>query len=100
MHRIHKLDTLNIDSNNHDSRTMTADLILDFPHQHNHRAVQFADMTQAHVVKRHCETQNVALHELWYTESEYHQMRRDAATRKRLALLMAERSSVSFTGSK
>ena len=73
---------------------MTADLIVDFPHQRNYRAVQFADMTQVYVVKRHCEAHNIARHELWYTKSDYHQMRLDAATRKRLALLMAVRSSV------
>jgi len=76
---------------------MTTDLIVDFPHQRNHRAVYFADIAEVHVVTRHCEAHNVARHELWYTESDYHQMRLAAATRKRLALLRAQRSSVSFT---
>uniref|UniRef100_A0A7S2LSR7 Uncharacterized protein n=1 Tax=Skeletonema marinoi TaxID=267567 RepID=A0A7S2LSR7_9STRA len=79
------------------NRTMTADLIVDFPHKRNHQAVRFAHMAQVHVVTRHCETHNVARHELWYTESDYHRMRLDAKTRKRLALLRAQRSSVSFT---
>jgi len=78
------------------------DLIVDFPHKRNRQAVRFAHMAQVHVVTRHCETHNVARHELWYTETDYHRMRieiRLDAETKRLALLMALRSSVSFSRS-
>ena len=81
---------------------MTADLIVDFPHKRNRQALRFADMVQVHVVTRHCETHDVARHELWYTETDYHRMRieiRLDAETKRLALLMALRSSVSFSRS-
>ena len=77
-------------------RTKTTDLIVDFPHNRTRR-VRFAGRTQVIVFKRHFETHNVARHELWYTDSEYHQMRVVAETRKRLAYLRAQRSSVSFT---
>ena len=78
------------------TRTKTTDLIVDFPHNRTRR-VRFAGRTQVIVFKRHYETHNVARHELWYTDSEYHQMRVVAETRKRLAYLRAQRSLVSFT---
>jgi hypothetical protein len=52
-----------------------SDLIVDFPDQRNHRAVQFADMVQLYTVERHENT--VARHELWYTKDEYHSMKLD-----------------------
>jgi hypothetical protein len=58
---------------------MTADLIVDFPHQRNHhRAIRFADTAQIRMVERHedYDSENkVARHELWYTKAEYHSMR-------------------------
>ena len=60
-------------------RNQHLDLIVDFPRQRNHLAVSFADMVQVRIVERHGETDNVARHELWYTESEYYWMRRAAA---------------------
>ena len=58
---------------------MAADLIVDFPNQHNHhRVVRFADAAQRHIVERHedYDTENkVARHELWYTKAEYRSMR-------------------------
>ena len=76
---------------------MSTDLIENFPHQRSHRVVRFAVMSQLYIVEHNWERHNVARHELWYTESDYHQMRLAAATRKHLALLRAQRSSVSFT---
>jgi len=50
--------------------TMT-DLIVDFPHQRNHRAVHFADTIQVRIVKRHEDSR----HKLWYTKAEYDLMK-------------------------
>ena len=47
------------------------DLIVDFPHRRNRRAVHFADTLQVRIVKRHED----ARHELWYTKAEYRAMR-------------------------
>ena len=48
----------------------TTDLIVDFPHQRNDRAVHFDETAQLHTFER----QNVARHELYYTSSEYDHM--------------------------
>eukprot|EP00984_Skeletonema_dohrnii_P022552 scaffold11669_cov77-Skeletonema_dohrnii-CCMP3373.AAC.2 len=52
---------------------MNADLIVDFPHQRNNRAVavHFAETVQLHIFNR----PNVARHELSYTKSEYNLMK-------------------------
>jgi hypothetical protein len=50
--------------------TMT-DLIVDFPHQRNRRAVHFADTIQVRIVKRHEDSR----HKLWYTKAEYDLMK-------------------------
>ena len=51
--------------------TIMTDLIVDFPHQRNCRAVQFADTLQVRIVKRHADPR----HELWYTKAEYDLMK-------------------------
>ena len=52
-----------------------SDLIVDFPNQRKHRAVQFADTAQLYTVERH--ENEVARHELWYTKDEYYSMKLD-----------------------
>ena len=52
-----------------------SDLIVDFPDQRKHRAVQFADTGQLYTVERH--EHEVARHELWYTKDEYYSMKLD-----------------------
>ena len=80
------------------TRTKATDLIEaeDFPH-HCKPRVRFADRVQVHVFEHHCETDNVARNELWYTESEYDQMKLAAKTLKRLTKLRERRSSLNFT---
>jgi hypothetical protein len=52
-----------------------SDLIVDFPDQRKHRAVQFAGKAQLYTVERHENT--VARHELWYTKDKYCSMKLD-----------------------
>ena len=52
---------------------MTAELIVDFPHQRMRRSVRFAETSELFILKR----PNVARQELWYTKSEYHLMKLD-----------------------
>jgi hypothetical protein len=63
------------------------DLIVDFPHQRNHRTVHFADTLQVRIVKRHED----ARHELWYTSAEYDLMQ--LAMKRDVLTIRAETSS-------
>jgi len=71
------------------------DLIVDFPHQRNRRAVQFADTLQVRIVKRHKDPR----HELWYTSAEYDLMQ--LAMKEDVLNIRAETSSnaVAFASS-
>jgi hypothetical protein len=69
------------------------DLIVDFPHQRNHRAVQFADTLQVRIVKRHED----ARHELWYTSAEYDLMK--LAMKRDVLTIRAKTSSSAFARS-
>ena len=63
------------------------DLIVDFLHRRNRRAVQFADTLQVRIVKRHED----ARHELWYTSAEYDLMK--LAMKRDVLTIRAETSS-------
>ncbi len=77
-------------------RPMTTDKIIeDLPHHRKRREIRFDDTEQIHVVKSHCET--VAPQELWYTESDFRRMKLAEKSRRRLAELREQRSSLSFT---
>ena len=65
------------------------------PHHRKRREIRFDDTVKIHVVKSHCET--VAPNELWYTDSDYRRMKLAEKTRRRLAVLREQRSSLSFT---
>ena len=80
------------------TRTKATDLTEaeDFP-LHCKPRVRFDDRTQIQVLKHDSETDNVARNELWYTESEYDQMKRAAKTVRRLTKLRERRSSLDFT---
>eukprot|EP00984_Skeletonema_dohrnii_P011899 scaffold4777_cov120-Skeletonema_dohrnii-CCMP3373.AAC.1 len=67
---------------------MSTDLIENFPHQRNHRVVRFAVMSQLYIVEHNWERHNVARHELWYTKSDYHRMKRAAKARRALLRAM------------
>ena len=56
---------------------MVDQLIVDFPTHRNRsrRSVQFADMTEIHIVDRHENNENVDRHDLWYNKSDYSRMR-------------------------
>ena len=71
------------------------DLIVDFPHQRNRRAVQFADTLQVRIVKRHAGSR----HKLWYTSAEYDLMK--LAMKRDVLSIRAETSSndVAFASS-
>lgn len=66
---------------------MTADLIVDFPHQRKSRAVHFAEISELYIFERH----DVARHELSYSKAEYHHMR--VAAREDVRTLRSARTS-------
>ena len=69
------------------------DLIVDYPHQRNCRAVQFADTLQVRIVKRHADPR----HELWYTKAEYDLMKLNMKEDVLQIHAMTSSSNVAFT---
>ena len=70
---------------------MTADLIVDFPHQLKSRAVHFAENAQLCIFERH----DVARHVLSYSRAEYDRMR--AAAREDVRALRSAMTSREIT---
>ncbi len=57
--------------------TMVDQLIVDFPTHRNRsrRSVQFAELTEIHIVDRHENNENVDRHDLWHNKMDYSRMR-------------------------